>query len=673
MNFTEFNIFEIERQVLDFMRALGIEPYDEHLQIDGELHRYRVHDDTPGDRSGAYCIFPDGVPAGFVQDWHGVKSNWTFDTSGYTEEQKKFFNSPEFQKQAAENKRKREEEKKRRQAQAAEQSRTLFERLAPAPENHPYLQAKKINNYGFRIQENRLAVPLRNIDGVLQSIQWIDADGEKRFQMDAPLDGAFWSIALDTLKEKPGQIILLGEGIATMAKVYELTELPCVAALTCGKLAEIAGILRGKYPKNKIVVLADNDKATELKHGFNPGVTAAEAAVKSGFVNGYAVPSFKSPDDGTDWDDFANLYGEDATIEVLREQIREACLSEEQKRERKIREALSSLAHDLNPSTEIAPQEFVGGLFPRKYVSLLVAPPGTGKTIFMQKFSSDLSIGGSIFDGFAEDEPPRKILILAGEAGYELLLRRAASMKWAINPQNVKVIDQHEAEQKNLSVMLDDKEGGENIKRLVDMYKPDIIFFDSFMSFHDRDENKAPDMKPIVQKLSTLANDFNIAVVLVHHSRKRLAKERTLSLNQDDVIGSSVFNRLVGLIVAIEPMKEDERTLLVRPLKSWFATFMPFTYKLTENLYGGTTIQTDLAPASVNSSKIAVWNYLRDNFEVGEWFSFSQIILSEIEGNVTEWQLRRILTHFVKNGKLQRKGFTKNLEYSLIDTRTRDE
>ena len=277
-----------------------------------------------------------------------------------------------------------------------------------------------------------------------------------------------------------------------------------------------------------------------------------------------------------------------------------------------------------------------------------------------------MSIGGSIFDGFAEDEPQRKVLILAGEAGYELLLRRAASMKWAVNPQNVLVLDQYEAESKDLSIMLDSEEGWENIVRLADMYKPDVIFIDTLSSFHDSDEIKGTEMKPILRKSAKLARDMNIAVVLVHHSRKRAAKERTLSLNQDDVVGSGMFNRLVGLIVGIEPMKEDEKTLLVRPLKSWFSTFMPFTYSLRENMYGGTTIQTDLAPASVNNSKIAVWNYLKENFAAGEWFSPTAIVLEEITPSVSIWQLRRILAEFVKNNKLKKQGSTKNTEYSIV-------
>ena len=39
--------------------------------------------------------------------------------------------------------------------------------------------------------------------------------------------------------------------------------------------------------------------------------------------------------------------------------------------------------------------------------------------------------------------------------------------------------------------MLDDAEGWKNILCVVELCKPDIIFWDSFMSFHEKDENKA--------------------------------------------------------------------------------------------------------------------------------------------------------------------------------------
>ncbi len=114
-------------------------------------------------------------------------------------------------------------------------ARIIYESLKPAPDNHPYLVRKNVRNYLLRINSETgdLAVPLKNINGQVVSIQWIPADPEahKRFYEAASLKGTFFSIDLFTYDKSYDGIILIGEGYATMAKVYELTSLPVVAAI----------------------------------------------------------------------------------------------------------------------------------------------------------------------------------------------------------------------------------------------------------------------------------------------------------------------------------------------------------------------------------------------------------------------------------------------------------
>lgn len=68
--------------------------------------------------------------------------------------------------------------------------------------------------------------------------------------------------------------ILIAEGFATMATLYELTGYPCVAAMNCHNLYAVAEALKAKYPQNKILFLADNDFRTVS----NPGFTSATEA-----------------------------------------------------------------------------------------------------------------------------------------------------------------------------------------------------------------------------------------------------------------------------------------------------------------------------------------------------------------------------------------------------------
>ena len=74
--------------------------------------------------------------------------------------------------------------------------------------------------------------------------------------------------------------------------------------------------------------------------------------------------------------------------------------------------------------------------------------------------------------------------------------------------------------------MLDEDNDWERVKMIINIEKPDIVFWDTFSSFHDKDENKASEVKPLIRKIASLAAEKNFAAVLNHHTRKRLAKER---------------------------------------------------------------------------------------------------------------------------------------------------
>ena len=193
----------------------------------------------------------------------------------------------------------------------------------------------------------------------------------------------------------------------------------------------------------------------------------------------------------------------------------------------------------------------------------------------MQKFVSDLSVGGQIFDG-VEYSKPKKSLIFAGEAGYETLIRRAAETKWPVDKTNVQIYSSIEAGLKGFSFDIGTPEGQENLKYALELDEPEIVFFDTLTSFHSADENKAVEMKPIFEHLLSVARQRNMAIVLVHHTRKRKLAEQKFMMTQDESIGSSVLNRLVAVVLGIESIDgaddennpEENKTNLVKVQKS---------------------------------------------------------------------------------------------------------
>jgi len=676
MDYMKYNISpdEIRDQVLALMREHNMypaKPRDQWLILDDKIHRYQIEGRKNGSTDGAYVIHPDGIPAGFIQDWATPNSGFKWNMKGLTRSNKPDFDIEKWQKE----RKKREAEIKRQQEEASYKAYEYFQKSFEGTEIwHRYLDAKQVRAYGIRLDlvTEQLVIPLRDINGNIQSVQTIDTEGKKLFFYGAPATGMFFSIELSTLKEGDGKPILVAEGYATAAKIYQITGYPIVAAMNCGNLGKVVPALRGKFQDRPIIIMADNDLATFKKRGFNPGLEKAKELVAQGYAKGYIAPPFDPENpEGSDWDDYAIKYGDNEARKAMLDGklgLRQFLMDENSREKYFNHIDVVGMLGKLDPSIQLPPQEFIGGIFPRGFISAVVAPPGTGKTVFMQKTVSDLSMGGIFFDGIAENEPPRKCLVFAAEAGYEMLLRRGASFKWPINPDNVIVADQYKYESQGKSLMLDDIEEGkglDNVKDIIKAVNPDIVFFDTFPSFHESDENKATEMKPIMRYLTTITRDKNIAVVLNQHSRKRTAKERTLLLNQDDVIGSSILNRLVGLIIGIEHVQGDEENLQVRPLKSWFRSFRPFNFKIAEDIYGHSVIETNLDPEDSGGSRVAVWNYLVDNFNPGEWFSIGQIALSEIDGNVSERMLRKIISELVRANKLTKRGENKGTEYSV--------
>ena len=522
MSFQQISESEIRAQVIEFMSSLKIEPYDENLILDGELRRFRTKGDRAGEYSGAYCIHTDGLPAGFVMDWRtGAKSIWRFDTHSLSQEQREYISSPEFKEKADRHRLQREKELAERHKRAAEYSRVLFDHLKPAPENNPYLKRKKVYPYNINVQDDTLVVPLRDIDGKLKSLQWIYPDGTKRFQPDTSIDGAFWSIALDTVKPNDSGIIFLGEGFATMAKVHELTGKASVAAITCHALKDVAQKLQEKYPESRIIIMADDDKGTEQKRGINPGIEAAKSAVEAGYAEMYISPPFEKPEDGTDWDDYAVKYGNEAAMSEIDAQIARIMREQKQAKYRSEAEKLGFMSGEkfskfCEPSG--SNDYLIQGWLPSESLMMLFAPSGSGKGFIA------LDIAFSVACNAVEDWHGQKVLkhgsvvYLAGE-GQRGMKKRCAGLTAykGINPEEVGITIIRDA------IAIDDKQPELGVRRVIaniGMYCPDpvLILLDTTNCYMSGDENKTVDATAFIRACKEIKQEFNCSVMPVHHT-----------------------------------------------------------------------------------------------------------------------------------------------------------
>lgn len=672
-----FSFEEIRTQALQKMSELGLLPRlvrDRDLIIDGRIHRYDIDGQKRGSKNGAYLIYSDGRPSGFFQDWSNpdAKYTWSIDFPEGAYSKPSDFDIKKWQEERE--KKRLEDEKK--QEDAAELARIKFENAQAGVFEHEYLTKKGlVSPHGVRLSnDGRLLVPLVNADMKITSLQFIGTDGRKMFMGDGKTQGSFFPFNLNELSPA-APAVLVGEGFATMARIFELVRRPCVAAMSSGNLTAVCSVILERCPYAKIILMADNDLKTQETKKFNPGLDAAQKCSDALAPSIVAIlyPPFENSVDGSDWDDYINFYGEgsDAVKKMLRD-VAYYSADEAGKRDIEQRELIARFSYVMDTSKQLNPLDIIGGLFPRGYVSALIAPPGTGKTMLIQKFVSDLSVGGNILDGFVDNEPFRRSLIFSSESGYEMLIRRATSLKWKFNPDFIRIVDQYTLTLNDVSVFFDDPVGLDNVRKFIEVNKADIVFFDSFMNFHNVDENRSYLMKPILISLMIIARDLNVAIVLVHHTRKRTAKERVFELHQDDAVGSGILNRFVAQLVGIERSKEQRDIIYVHCLKAWEKEFPSFRYRISENESGAGVFESYLddkdsgESASIQSSKESVWSYLSLTFKRGEWFKREDVELEVFDPPISVGWLRKIISGFVKNGKLLSRGTTRTMEYSII-------
>lgn len=276
------------------IKAAGMEPPDT-LHADGHLHRFSPTGKR-SDRAAWYVLHTDGVAAGVFGCWRtGLQSTWCSKPECDLTEAER--SAQREQVRAAQ--RQRDTEQALRRQQASHTAMQRWQAAAPAVQ-HPYLAVKGVSAHGLRVQGGTLLVPVRSAAGVLTSLQTIYSDGTKRFLPGGAVQGCYHALGALT-----GTLVVC-EGFATGASIFESTGLPVAVCFNSGNLLPVARALRCKYPALALLVAADDDWRTE----GNPGLTAARHAALA--VGAQVVaPQFPAerPPKATDFNDLAALAG----------------------------------------------------------------------------------------------------------------------------------------------------------------------------------------------------------------------------------------------------------------------------------------------------------------------------------------------------------------------------
>ncbi len=236
---------------------------NEPIIDDGVLHRIHVEGDKRGTKNGAYILFQNG---GWFQHWNsGVTGKWSANGK----------NAPlsrEMREQIEADRKQRQIEMHQRHNDAAKKAQSIWCNAQPAI-SHPYLTKKRIKPHNTRIYNHALVIPLYSPNRELVNLQFIDAEGNKRFLSGGKKKGCFSVIrskSVGCVSKLAGEnlglndshslsVILLCEGFATGASLHEHTGHMTVIAMDAGNLEPVAIEIKRLYPASQIIICGDND------------------------------------------------------------------------------------------------------------------------------------------------------------------------------------------------------------------------------------------------------------------------------------------------------------------------------------------------------------------------------------------------------------------------------
>ncbi len=194
------------------MHCAGLD-YAGPIEANGKLHRFRAGDDKS--KNSWYVLFAGPPIAGSFGCWkRNTKESWC-------EKSPKDYTAAQWREIQARWKQadiEREQVERIRRERAQKTAAWIFDRAKPVL-SHPYLGRKAVRPYGaLREYCGALALPLRDSHGELRSLQFIDADGGKKFLTGGRVAGCFFTVA-----DKSDGPLVIVEGLATGASVFEAT------------------------------------------------------------------------------------------------------------------------------------------------------------------------------------------------------------------------------------------------------------------------------------------------------------------------------------------------------------------------------------------------------------------------------------------------------------------
>lgn len=187
-------------------------------------------------------------------------------------------------------------------------------------------------------------------------------------------------------------------------------------------------------------------------------------------------------------------------------------------------------------------------------LTILGAQPGTGKSLLALDLARQIIHGLKWPDGslVPEHVGGRPVIYVDGECVPQIITERAQT--WAVDMTRLfPMLPSFET-----PIDFGSLPTQETLIEMIYSTKPALIVIDSLGSVNTQGENAVDDVRGILNFLNTVAAEFDLAVLLIHHLRKRPNLPLVPELTFDDFRGSSHIVAMARSVLGLSHVRTGQ-------------------------------------------------------------------------------------------------------------------
>ena len=203
--------------------------------------------------------------------------------------------------------------------------------------------------------------------------------------------------------------------------------------------------------------------------------------------------------------------------------------------------------------------DIVEGVIGEKSFNFLAGEEGAGKSLLAMNLALSIATGLPKFLSY-KIKRHGKVLYLNNELPFPVFLQRFKKMRRKF----------FHDQSKNLGNFLTPEfihplqESWDDIVKILGMENPILVVLDCFYWAHSGKENDASEMKTIMRKLISMRDQYAVAVLIVHHTKKGVRYD---TMHNDNIRGSQVFSASADSNLQLRRSGQDGSKRVFKPTK----------------------------------------------------------------------------------------------------------